>query len=154
MCYKNIAGRFFALITKQTDRQTYRQTDRQNYESQDRASIPASRGKNCMFCYHRLTALRFSVSAVRFRRWFGVEVTALGVPTKLLYTAGPLNTGMGDRLWTERPPRYIQYNQPPKPTQHPTVSGRKMGSGQSAVTLCGWGVKAGLAHSTCRCTCG
>ena len=142
MCYTNIAGRFFGLITKQTDRQTELQIPRSR-TCVDRAV------KNVCFCYHRLTALRFSVSSLRFRRWFGVE----GVP-RSYSTAGPLNTGMGDRLWTERPPRYIQYNQPPKPTQHPTVSGRKMGSGQSAVTLCGWGVKAGLAHSTCRCTCG
>ena len=52
MRYKNIAGRFFGLVTKhacdrQTDRrQTDEQTDRQNYDSQNRASIAASRGKN------------------------------------------------------------------------------------------------------------
>jgi len=44
MWYKNIAGRFFGLVTKhacdgRTDRQTDRQTDEQNYNSQDRASI-------------------------------------------------------------------------------------------------------------------
>jgi len=53
--YKNIAGRFFGLVTKHAcDRQTDRQTDRRkdgrthghNYDSQDRASIAASRGKN------------------------------------------------------------------------------------------------------------
>jgi len=45
MRYKNIAGRFFGLVTKH-DGQTDRHTDRQNYDSQDRASIAASRGKN------------------------------------------------------------------------------------------------------------
>jgi len=29
-----------------------------------------------------------------------------------------------------------------------------MGTGQSAVMLCGWGVKAGMVHSTCGQTCG
>jgi len=28
-------------------------------------------------------------------------------------------------------------------------AGREMSTGQSAVMLCGWGVKAGVAHSTC-----
>jgi len=59
MWHKNIAGRFFGLVTKhacdrRTDRQTDWRTDRQmdritthkNYDSQDRASIAASRGKN------------------------------------------------------------------------------------------------------------
>ena len=48
MWYKNIAGRFFGLVTKTrvTDGQTDGRTDRQNYDSQDRASIAASRGKN------------------------------------------------------------------------------------------------------------
>ena len=44
MWYKNIAGRFFGLVTKhacdgRTDGQTDRLTDGQNYDSQDRASI-------------------------------------------------------------------------------------------------------------------
>jgi len=43
MWYKNIAGRFFGLVTKHA---CDRQTDRLNYDSQDRASIAASRGKN------------------------------------------------------------------------------------------------------------
>jgi len=51
MWYKNIAGRFFGLVTKhacdrQTDRRTDGQTDRENYDSQDHASIAALRGKN------------------------------------------------------------------------------------------------------------
>jgi len=47
MWYKNIAGRFFGLVTKHAcNRQTDGRTDGQNYDSQDRASIAASRGKN------------------------------------------------------------------------------------------------------------
>jgi len=57
MWYKNMAGRFFGLVTKhawQTDRQTDKQTDRQNYDSQDRTSTAASHGKKwlsaCSVC--------------------------------------------------------------------------------------------------------
>ena len=47
MWYKNIAGRFFGLVTKHAcERRTDGRTNRQNYDSQDRASIAASRGKN------------------------------------------------------------------------------------------------------------
>ena len=46
MRYKNVAGRFFGLVTKHACvRQTDGRTDGQNYDSQDRASIAASRGK-------------------------------------------------------------------------------------------------------------
>jgi len=42
MWYKNIAGRFFGLVTKHAcDGWTDGRTDRQNYDSQDRASIAA-----------------------------------------------------------------------------------------------------------------
>jgi len=45
--YKNIANRFFGLVTKHACvSQTDGQTDVQNYDSQDRASVAASRGKN------------------------------------------------------------------------------------------------------------
>jgi len=43
MWYKNIAGRFFGLVTKHA---CDRQMDGQNYDSQDRATIAASRGNN------------------------------------------------------------------------------------------------------------
>ena len=43
MWYKNIASRFFGLVTKHA---CDGRTDGQNYDSQDRASIAASRGKN------------------------------------------------------------------------------------------------------------
>jgi len=46
MRYKNIASRFFGLVTKHTCAE--RQTDRQNYDSQDRASIAVLRGKNVL----------------------------------------------------------------------------------------------------------
>jgi len=29
------------------------------------------------------------------------------------------------------------------------LAGREMSTSQSAVMLCGWGVKAGMVHSTC-----
>jgi len=47
MRYKNIAGRFFGLVTKHACMCV---TDGQNYDSQDRASIAASRGKSHFFC--------------------------------------------------------------------------------------------------------
>jgi len=48
MWYKNIAGRFFGLVTKHAcDRRTDRRTDGQNYDSQDHASI-TTRGKNVL----------------------------------------------------------------------------------------------------------
>jgi len=44
MWYKNIASRFFRLVTRHAcDRRTDRQMDRQNYDSKDCASIAASR---------------------------------------------------------------------------------------------------------------
>ena len=45
MWYKNVAGRFFGLVTKHA---CDRRTDRQNYDSQDRAGIAASRGKKVL----------------------------------------------------------------------------------------------------------
>ena len=46
MWYKNIAGRFFRLVTKHA---CDKWTDGENYDSQDRASIAASRSKNHFF---------------------------------------------------------------------------------------------------------
>ena len=46
MWYKNIAGRFFGLVTKHA---CDRRTDRQNYDSQDRTSIAASSGNKPNF---------------------------------------------------------------------------------------------------------
>jgi len=53
---------------------------------------------------------------------------------------------MGDRLRAGKPSRFV--------TSHSgqlsllPSAGRKMRIGQSAVMLCGWGVKAGMIHST------
>jgi len=63
MWYKNIASRFFELVTKyacdrQTDRRMDGRTDGQNYDSQDRASIAASRGKNCMLLFWPVACLQ------------------------------------------------------------------------------------------------
>jgi len=49
--YKNIAGRFFGLVTKHA---CDRRTDRQNYGSQDCAGIAASRGKYDMSKLHEI----------------------------------------------------------------------------------------------------
>jgi len=55
---------------------------------------------------------------------------------------------MGDRLRTGKPLPFV--------TTHSgqlsllPSAGRKMSAGESAVTLCGWGVKAGVVHSTFR----
>jgi len=46
MWYKNIAVRFFGLVTKHA---CVRRTDGENYDSQDCASIVASSGKNHFF---------------------------------------------------------------------------------------------------------
>ena len=47
MWYKNVAGRFFGLVTMHAcDRRTDGRMDGQNYDSQDRTSIAASRGNN------------------------------------------------------------------------------------------------------------
>jgi len=54
---------------------------------------------------------------------------------------------MDDRLWAGKPPWFV--------TSHSgqlsllPSAGQKMSTGQRAVTLCGWGVKAGMVHSTC-----
>jgi len=54
---------------------------------------------------------------------------------------------MGDRLRADKPPRFV--------TSHSgqlsllRSAGQKTNTGQSAVTLCGSGVKAGMIHSAC-----
>jgi len=55
---------------------------------------------------------------------------------------GLVSTAMGDHLQAGKPA--TQANS----TLYPQRDG-KMSTGQSAVTLCGWGVKAGMVHSTC-----
>jgi len=64
--------------------------------------------------------------------------------TKLL---GLVSTGMGDLLQAGEPLRFA--------TSHSgqlsllSSAGWKMSTSQSTVTFCGWGVKAGVVHSTC-----
>jgi len=52
------------------------------------------------------------------------------------------------RLWAGKPPRFLTSNSG-QLCLLPSA-GRKISTGQSAVTLCGWGVKAaGMVHFTC-----
>jgi len=46
---------------------------------------------------------------------------------------------------------YMYFTKPFRPTQPPTYAGREMSrqTGQGVLTLCGWGVKAGMFHSAC-----
>jgi len=62
-------------------------------------------------------------------------------------TPGPVSTGMGDLLWAGKLPRFVT-SRSGKLSLLPSL-GRKMSTSQSVVTLCGWGVKAGMVHSTC-----
>jgi len=78
--------------------------------------------------------------------WFGLAVSAYGV-SRSYSTSDPFSTGMGDCLRAGKPPRYV--------TSHPgqlsllPAAGREMSTGQSALVLCDWGVKTGMAHSVC-----
>ena len=71
-----------------------------------------------------------------------------GLDQRSYSTLSPVSTGMGDRLRAGKPHRSV--------TSHSSQlsllpsAGRKMSTVQSAVTLCGWGVKAGMVHSTCE----
>jgi len=81
MWYKNIAGRFFELVTKHAcDGQTDRRTDRQNYDSKDRASTAASHGKNLRRgprpWYRDQDLQKLDSSALKTRD-LGVEITGL-----------------------------------------------------------------------------
>jgi len=76
---------------------------------------------------------------LRWRR--GVAVTSLGVSAKLLYVGPGFFAGMGDHL-------SISPSHPGQLSLLPSA-GREMSTSQSAVMLCGWGVKAGMVHSTC-----
>jgi len=53
---------------------------------------------------------------------------------------------MGDHLWAGKPPRFVT-NQRGQLSLLPSA-GQKMSTGQSGVMLCGWGVNAGMVHST------
>jgi len=60
--------------------------------------------------------------------------------------------GEGDRLLTGKPPSYVT-SLPGQLSLLP-AAGQEMSTDYGAVTLCGWGAKAGIAHSICGCTCG
>jgi len=52
---------------------------------------------------------------------------------------------MGDRLPAGKPPQFITSHSGQLSLLPP--AGQKMSTGQSPVTLCAWGVKAGMVHS-------
>jgi len=62
-------------------------------------------------------------------------------------TPGQVSTGMGGRLLAGKPSRSVTNNSG-QLSLLPSA-GLKMSTDQSAVTLCGWRVKAGMVHSTC-----
>ena len=68
--------------------------------------------------------------------------------SRVRFPAAAASTGMGDRLRTDKPPRY--FTKPPRPTQPPTLSG----TGNEYQPKCGdalrLGSKCRMAHSTCE----
>jgi len=62
-------------------------------------------------------------------------------------TLGPVSTEMDDRLQRINH-LSISPSHPGQLSLLPSA-GREMSTSQSAVMLCDWGVKAGIAHSTC-----
>jgi len=76
----------------------------------------------------------------------GMVIMTLDLSTKLLYI-GPVSTGMVDHLrWANH--LTISPSHPGQLSLLPSV-GLEMSTSQSVVTLCGWGVKTGVVHSTC-----
>jgi len=55
---------------------------------------------------------------------------------------------MGDRLRL-RAANHQHFIKPPSQLNLLPSAGRKMSTSQSVATLCGWEVKASMAHSTC-----
>jgi len=66
-------------------------------------------------------------------------VVARGLVQRSYSTPGPVSTGMGDRLPTGKPPRFVTSHSGQRSLL--PSAGRKMSTGQSAVTLCGMGSK-------------
>ena len=54
--------------------------------------------------------------------------------------SGPVTTDMGDHLRVGKPPRYATKT---NSASYPMRTGNEMSTGQNAVMLCSWGVKAG-----------
>jgi len=67
--------------------------------------------------------------------------------SRIQFPATATNTGMGDRLLAGKPPQYS--TKPPRPTRLLLSTGREMSISQSAATICGWGLKAGMVHFIC-----
>ena len=59
----------------------------------------------------------------------------------------PISTGMGDRLWVDKPPCFVASHSG-QLSLLPSAKW-KVSTGQSVVMLCGWGVKAGMVYYTC-----
>jgi len=59
-----------------------------------------------------------------------------------------VSTGMDDRLRAGKPPRFVSSHSG-QLSLLPSA-GRKMSTGESTVTLCGWGVKAGVVYYILR----
>jgi len=80
-------------------------------------------------------------------RWrFGAVVATLVWSTKLLYV-GPVSTGMGDRIGVQLPMREIYLSLTNHPGQLSLAIPPWVGAvstGQRAVMLCDWGVKADM----------
>jgi len=113
----------------------------------------------------------------RHRRRAAVAVASAARPVQLRRTVRRRSaraavrlavTALGSRLdgrgSNSRPPRQIpgwvtffgraiHLSHPRQLSLLPSAE-REMSTDQSAVTLCGWGVKEGMVHSTCGCTCG
>jgi len=80
----------------------------------------------------------------------GSIVVVVGLATllsRVRFPAAATSTGMGDRLRASKPRQY--FTKPPRPTQSLTVSGWYLSTSQNAATVCRWGVKTGMVHSTC-----
>jgi len=105
------------------------------------AMLGTQLGELCLRCQGR----QMPPTAVRW--WFGVAVTALGISTKLLYIR-PSEYSMDDRLWIVNH-LSISSRHPGQLSLLPSAR-REMSTSLSAVMLCGWGVKAGMVHSTCE----
>jgi len=77
----------------------------------------------------------------------GLQEYRVGLDQRSYSTPGPVSTQISECLLAGKPPRFVTSNSGQLSLLAST--GRKISTGQSAVTLCGWGVKAGMVHSTC-----
>ena len=100
-----------------------------------------------MLCYccllHNRTICRaiYSTVIAIVQRCRGNGVVDLWAYQRSYSTSSPVSTGIGDRL-----PRFVA-SHPGQLSILPSA-GREMSTSQSAVMLCGWGVKAGMVPFT------